>query len=246
MLTCRCGGRVINDDGEEVCSRCGVVHDSVQDGPPAWSEVPPPRKKLGEKWRLFKLNRMITRPHKKTDILIESICRKCGLPDAVYKRAIALHAMVVSVNKHLGWQLEARVAAIVSLACRLERVPRTIETISKAAGVKPGQARHIYGKVVAALNISVPAPDPAAFIGSIATACDIPEVARRMAADMLQESGPKLSGKGPTTLAAAALYLACIECRCDVSQQSLADAAHVSTVSLRERRRDLVRAALGS
>ena len=239
VLKCQCGGTVIENEGEAACSRCGMVHETVPDGGPAWSETVRPTVFNGY-WRLYRLDRMVSRPHEKTEILIESICQKCGVPDVVYKRSMTLHSMVVAHNLHLGWNLEARIAAVVTLACRLEGIPRTTKTICEAAGVKTGQAHHIYSRVVAGLRLSVPPPDPAAFVGSIATACNIPELARRRAVNLLVEHNKDLYGKDPSTLAAAALYMACDEFGHDISQQSIADAAHVSTVSLRLRRQDLL------
>lgn len=242
VLKCACGGVVVERDGEEACSRCGVVHGTIPDPGPAWSE-PVRSAKFGGQWRLYRVDRMVSRPGAKNEMLIESICRKCGVPDAVRKRAVSLHAAVVSHDLHRGWNREARVAAVVTLACRLEGVPRTTKTICDAAGVKTGQAHHIYSVVVSGLDIPVPPPDPAAYVGAIAAACGVPEVVQRRAAGMLREHGAALSGKDPTTLAAAALYVACMDSGCGVSQQNLADAARVSTVSMRLRRRDLARVA---
>lgn len=240
VLKCGCGGTVVECEGEEACGRCGVVHGIIPDTGPAWSE-PVRSTGFGGQWHLYRVDRMVSRPGAKTEILIESICRKCGVPDAVQRRAVLLHSMVVSHDLHRGWNREARVAAVVTLACRLEGVPRTTKTVCDAAGVKAGQAHHIYSVVVNGLNIQVPPPDPAAYVGAIAAACGVPEAVRRRAADMLREHGAVLSGKDPTTLAAAALYMACTDSGCGVSQQNLADAARVSTVSMRLRRRDLAR-----
>ena len=229
-------------EGEEACNKCGIVYGTIQDVGPTWSE-PVRANRFSGPWDLYRVDRMVSRPDAKTKMIIESICRKCGVPDAVQKRAVSLHAAVVSHDLHRGWHREARIAAVVTLACRLEGVPRTAKTICNAAGVKTGQSHHIYSVVVSGLNIQVPPPDPAAYVGAIATACDVPEVVRRRAADMLRKYKAALSGKDPATLAAAALYTACSDSNCMVSQQALADAARVSTVSMRLRRQDLRRCA---
>ncbi len=245
VLKCRCGGTVVESDGEAACSRCGIVYDAAPERRAAWSEAVR-RVRYAGRWRLYGLDRTVSRPSSKAYLLIGSICGKCGVPDAVRRRAISLHASVVAHGLHQGWNLEARVAAVVTLACRMDGVPRTTKAICEAAGVKPGQAHHIYCAVVRDLGIVVPPPDPAAYTGSIAAACNIPEPARRRADSMLRKACSGLTGKDPTTLAAAALYVACSESGCGVSQQAIADAAHVSTVSMRLRRQDLERAAAGA
>ena len=245
MLKCACGGTVVECEGEAACGRCGIVYGPIPDAGPAWSE-PVRANRFGGQWRLYRVDRMVSHPDAKTEMLIESICRKCSVPDAVKKRAVSLHADVVAHDLHRGWNREARVAAVVTLACRLEGVPRTTKAVCDAAGVKAGQAHHIYCMVVSRLNIRVPPPDPAAYVGAIAAACGVPEAVRRLAVGMLQKHGAALSGKDPTTLAAAALYAACSDSGCGVSQQALADAARVSAVSMRLRRQDLRRCAKSS
>ena len=242
VLKCACGGSVVECEGEEACNRCGVVYGVVPDAGPAWSE-PVRANRFSGPWGLYRADRMVSRPDAKTKMLVESICRKCGVPEAVQRRALLLHAAVVAHDMHRGWNREARIAAVVTLACRLEGVPRTTKTICDAAGVKIGQSHHIYSVVVSGLNIQVPPPDPAAYVGAIAAACGVPEAVQRQAAGMLQKYGAALTGKDPTTLAAAALYTACSDSNCGVSQQALADAARVSTVSMRLRRLDLRRCA---
>ena len=191
------------------------------------------------------MDRMISRPHTKMHVMMETICNKCGMPDAVYRRSVSLNGEVVSRDLHRGWNLGARAAATVTLACRLEGVPRTAKAICEAAGVKPGQAHHVYSFIVEEMDVKVPPPDPAAFIGSIAAACGVPEAVRRRAVELLRKAVPELTGKDPMTLAAAVLYMVCAESDCGVSQQEIADAARVSTVSLRQRRKDLARVITG-
>ena len=186
------------------------------------------------------MNRMVNRSSAKIDPIIEGICGKLALPGAIQRHAASLDNMVVSHNLHRGWNLNTRAAAVVTLACRLEKVPRTTKIVCEAAGVKTGQTHHIYSAIVSGLDIRVPPPDPAAYVGSIATACGVPESASRRAVEILRERSAVIPGKDPTTLAEAALYVACRESGVPVPQQDLAAAAHTSAVSLRLRQRDLM------
>ena len=237
VLRCQCGGVVVDDDGENACSKCGVVYDTVSDADALRHE--PGNARPHEWWRLYKLNRMVSRPQAKADQEIEAICNKLTLPSAVHRRAVSLHNMVVSHDLHGGCNLTVRAAAVVTLACRLEGVPRSTKTVCEAAGVKTGQTHHIYTRIVRDLDIQVLPPDPAAYVGSIATACGIPESACRRAVEILRERASVVPGKDPTTLAGAALYIACHEDGIHMTQQVLADAANTSAVSLRLRQRDL-------
>ena len=241
MLTCRCGGVVVDADNERACSKCGIVYDMTPDGGAGRYEAGGGRPhELG---RLSKLNHMVNRTNTKADQAIERVCDKLALPGAVHHRAASLNKMVVSRDLHRGRNLNVRAAAVVTLACRLEKVPRTTKAVCEAAGVKAGQTRHIYGVIVNGLDIRVPPPDPAAYVGSIAAACGVPEPASRRAVEILRERAAVIPGKDPTTLAAAALYIACRENGTPVPQQDLAAAARTSAVSLRLRQRDLMNCA---
>ena len=239
VLTCQCGGVVIEADSERVCSKCGVVYDMVPVSTVEYREVKSSNKPY-ERWRLYRLNRMVSRSSAKIDPIIEGICGKLVLPGAIQRRAASLNNMVVSHNLHRGWNLNARAAAVVTLACRLEKIPRTTKMVCEAAGVKAGQTYHIYSLIVSGLDIRVPPPDPAAYVGSIATACGVPESASRRAVEILRERSAVIPGKDPTTLAGAALYIACREGGVPVPQHALANAARTSAVSLRLRQRDLM------
>lgn len=241
VLKCRCGGVVVDADDERVCSKCGIVYDTAPDGNAGRSGAKGGRPH--EWWRLYKLNRMVNRPDTKADQAIERVCSKLALPGAVHRRAASLNNMAVSHRLHRGWNLNVRAAAVVTLACRLERVPRTTKAVCEAAGVKTGQTHHVYGAIVNGLDIRVPPPDPAAYVGSIATACGVPESASRRAVEILRERAAVIPGKDPATLAGAALYMACRENGTPVPQRDLAAAARTSTVSLRLRQRDLTNCA---
>ena len=185
------------------------------------------------------MGRTVSRPNVKASILIDTICQKCGAPDKVRTRATTIHNMMIQHGLHKGWPLETRAAAVVSLAFRMEDVPRTSKSICEAAGSKTGQTHNVYSVLVSGLGLNVPPPVPAMFVSSIAVSCNIPEVVRRRAVDILNQYRTSLSGKDPTTLAAAALHIACIDCNHQTTQQCIAEAADVSTVSLRLRRQDL-------
>lgn len=240
VLTCRCGGRILEDDGELVCTRCGEVRRAAPTLTQIWSEMG--RTKTFEgKWRLRKLDRKISRPNGAIIGVIESICTKCGVPDIAYRRAVSLNTNANAHGLNRGWHRGALAAALVTLACRLEGVPRTTKSVCEVAAVKPGQVKRIYGVLVNGLSLSVPPPDPAAFISSIATSCKVPETILRKAVELLQSVMSQMSGKDPATLAAAALYTVCAAHNCGITQQEIADAAAVSTVSVRLRRQDLAR-----
>lgn len=238
VLRCTCGGVII--EGEDtVCSKCGVVY-GVQPANIMSYIRPTDKRSQGVPWRLYRINRRILNSTTNNmNIIIENICKKLSLPNAIYRRATSLNNMAILHGVQRGYDVYSRASAVVTLACRLEGVPRTTKAVCDATGAKPGVTHHIYGVIVKKLNIRVPPPDPTMYISSIAKSCDVPEVQCRQAIYMLDKKAATIQGKDPTTLAAAALYIVCKRAGLHISQQRLASAARTSTVSLRLRTHDL-------
>jgi transcription initiation factor TFIIB len=81
-------------------------------------------------------------------------------------------------------------------------------------------------------------------IAKISAKAGIEERVSRRAIEILSSvaSHTAITGKNPIVLAAAALYLATVEHKLSVTKTVIADAAEVSTISLRKRLADITRA----
>lgn len=236
VLRCRCGGSVIHADAEAVCVKCGMVQAQEV-------HIVESKSILGlGGWRIRDMGSMISLPTARARRDIEAICSKCGAPDVVYRRALSIYNSALGYGLQRGCHHATFAAAIVSLACRMEMVPRTTKSICEAALVKPCSMHRAYNTIAIGLSLDIPPPDPASFISGMGSACDLPVPVLRQAAELLRRVQPQMSGKDPATLAAAALYIVCVSQKNGVTQQQIADAASVSTVSMRLRRQDIERA----
>ena len=105
-------------------------------------------------------------------------------------------------------------------------------------------ATHCYKILVGETHIQPPVTDPFRNIAKISTRAGIEERVSRRAMEILSSvaSHATIVGKNPLVLAAAALYLATVEQRMNVTKTTIADAAEVSTISLRKRLTDITRA----
>jgi transcription initiation factor TFIIB len=87
----------------------------------------------------------------------------------------------------------------------------------------------------------MPIDTPMKFIPKLASALNIDLETERITIDRLRKAGERklLIGKDPRSMATAALYMACKSNKRKMTQKQLADAAGISTVSLRNRLREL-------
>jgi transcription initiation factor TFIIB len=123
-------------------------------------------------------------------------------------------------------------------------IPRTIDEISKVSGVDKPFATHCYKILIGEMRIEPPVTDPHRNIAKISARAGIEERVSRRAREILSSvaSHTAIIGKNPLVLAAAALYLATVECKLNITKTVIADAAEVSTISLRKRLADISRA----
>jgi transcription initiation factor TFIIB len=123
-------------------------------------------------------------------------------------------------------------------------IPRTIEEVCRSAGVDRPFATHCYKILIGEMRIEPPITDPFRNIAKISAKAGVEERVSRRAREILSSvaSHTAVMGKNPLVLAAAALYMATVEHGLNVTKTVIADAAEVSTISLRKRLVDITRA----
>lgn len=200
--------------------------------------------------RLRKLNAMsvssapISRNLKKATWEINRMCSGLGLAWQVAERSAYFYRKALQKNLIKGRSISGFVAASIYLACKERMIPRTIDEVCRAAGVDRPFATHCYKILIGEMHIEPPVTDPFRNIAKISAKAGVEERVSRRAREILSSvaSHTAIMGKNPLVLAAAALYLATVEYKLDVTKTVIADAAEVSTISLRKRLADITRA----
>lgn len=140
-----------------------------------------------------------------------------------------------------GRSIDAFVAACIYAACRAMKVPRPLKTVSKASTRQHSEVSRTYRLLLKELKLKMPIDDPMKFIPSIASKLKIRRDTEQTAVELLRKARTKqgLSGKDPRGIAAAALYMACLEKDDKRIQKDVALAAGTTEVTLRNRLRGL-------
>jgi transcription initiation factor TFIIB len=200
--------------------------------------------------RLRRLNAMsvssapVSRNLKKATWEINRVCSSLGLALQVAERSAYFYRKSLQKSLIKGRSISGFVAASVYLACKERMIPRTIDEVCRAAGVDRPFATHCYKILIGEMHIEPPLTDPFRNIAKISAKAGIEERVSRRAMEILSSvaSHTAIMGKNPLVLAAAALYLATAEHKLNVTKTVIADAAEVSTISLRKRLADIIRA----
>ncbi|MFC7157750.1 transcription initiation factor IIB family protein [Halomarina halobia] len=134
-----------------------------------------------------------------------------------------------------GRSIEAIAAASVYGACRCNGLSRTLEETDAVARCERSELTTAYNTLNSELGLPAQPVTPRAFLPKLASDLDLRDRIRHRArelAEVAAEAGIS-NGSHPAGVAAACLYTTAQECEWSVTQTRVAEAADVSTVTLR-------------
>ncbi len=166
-----------------------------------------------------------------------------GLSQSVMEETSRLYRRILEKGLVKGRVIEEILVATLYIVCRKRGIPRTLEELSDVAGSGASEKAigRTYRMLKSELNLDVPLPDPAEFVPRYAAKLELSGTIQQKAKRILKEAKEKriVSGKGPTGVAAAALYLAAKMEGEKRTQKEVSEAASVTEVTIRNRYREL-------
>jgi len=142
-----------------------------------------------------------------------------------------------------GRSIESVVAAAIYAACRILKIPRTLDEVAEYTKAGPKEIARCYRLLLKELGVGVPIADPIDYISKIGSQLGLPGKVMKRAAEILQEAKRKgiTAGKDPSGLAAAAIYIAALIEDERRTQKEIAQVAGVKEVTVRNRYKELAR-----
>ena len=164
-----------------------------------------------------------------------------GLPDNIRESAALLYRKCVQNNLIRGRPIETVVQAVIYASCRQAGMPRTLDEISTISGLPKKEIGRAYRVISHELNLKIPLTDPIAYVPRYVNALKLSGEAQEKAAQLLKEAMKKglVSGRSPTGVSAAAVYIAGALAGERRTQKEVADVAGVTEVTIRNRYREL-------
>ena len=148
------------------------------------------------------------------------------------------------IKNHLirGRSIEGVAAASLYAACRQNKIPRTLQEISESARVDKKEIGRSYRFVASRLNLVFNPTNAKDYINRFVSELKLsPNVANKANEIIsLAERKGLTSGRGPTGVAAAAIYLASIYYRERRTQRDIARISQVTEVTVRNRFKELI------
>ena len=194
-------------------------------------------------WRLRKWQ-IRSRVQSSTDRgLIQAMAELVRLSDKLNISSLIKEKAAVIYREALAKALLRRgsivsiAAAALYAACRKSGSPRTLSEIAKASLVDKKNVARCYRMLLQELDFHMPVADPLIYVSKIAEKNGLSGKTQGAAIAILREAKQKrfAAGKDPVGMAAAALYIACLQHNEKVTRKDIAEAAGVSEVTVRNR-----------
>ncbi len=172
---------------------------------------------------------------------LDRIASSLGLPENIKESAALLYRRVVKEELIRGRLIESVVSAVIYAICRMHGIPRTLDEIAKASGIEKKEIGRAYRFIKVELDVDVPLTDPSQYVPKFAAALKLGPPVQEEAVKLIKKSVKRglISGRGPTGVAAAALYIASAMHGEKRTQKEVADVAGVTEVTIRNRYREL-------
>jgi transcription initiation factor TFIIB len=165
-----------------------------------------------------------------------------GLPKNIHEEVAKLYELAVDKGLVRGRSMESVVAALLYAVCREFKSPRTLDEITDVSGVDKREIGRTYRYVCRELGIRILPSQPEDYIPRFATMLGLGDKVQAKAIEILKKAKEYdvTSGKGPTGVAAAALYIAAVLNDEKRTQREVADVVGVTEVTIRNRYKEIV------
>lgn len=164
-----------------------------------------------------------------------------GLPKSVHEEVAKKYEQAVDRGLVRGRSMESVIAALLYTVCREMETPRTLEEIAEASGVERREIGRTYRYIARELTMRILPAMPQDYVPRFSSMLGLSDMVQARAIRLLEMAKKEeaTSGKGPTGVAAAALYIAAVLEGEKRTQREIADAIGVTEVTIRNRFKEL-------
>jgi len=193
------------------------------------------------KWQ-YRISTAIERNLKLALAELKRVASYLKLPKSVEEESARIYTLAVQRGLVRGRSMESVVAGALYAACRRHEVPRTLDELSEASGIEKKEIGRTYRFVTRELGITILPSNPADYIARFASSLKLSPETQSKSVEILElaQKHELTSGRGPTGIAAAALYVSALVHGEKRTQREVADVAGVTEVTIRNRYKELL------
>jgi len=193
------------------------------------------------KWQ-YRISTAIERNLKLALAELKRVASYLKLPSSVEEEAARIYRLAVQKGLVRGRSMESVVSGALYAACRRHEVPRTLDELSEASGIEKKEIGRTYRFVTRELGITILPSNPADYIARFSSALKLSAETQSKAIEILEsaQKSELTSGRGPTGIAAASLYVSALLHGEKRTQREVADIVGVTEVTIRNRYKELI------
>lgn len=172
---------------------------------------------------------------------VRRIVATLELSQSFRDQACRLYRTAAGEDLIRGRSIEAMAAASVFAVCRCAGLPQTFTEVGAAAAIAHTRVQNAFRVLNRELSLPSIPVEPPEYVSRVAAAVDLSPAAHQRASDLARQAvrAGLANGCNPAGMAAACAYQAAHERVEAVTQAALADAAAVTTKTVRMRWKDL-------
>jgi len=163
------------------------------------------------KWQ-YRISTAIERNLKLALAELKRVSSYLKLPKSVEEESARIYTLAVQRGLVRGRSMESVVAGSLYAACRRHDVPRTLDELGEASGIEKKEIGRTYRFITRELGITILPSNPADYIARFASSLRLDAETQSKAIEILEKAqeAELTSGRGPTGIAAAALYVSAL------------------------------------
>jgi len=206
-----------------------------------------PSKKRAQYYRLTKWHkRLIKSKDRNLSFALSELQRIVSflsLSHSAHERIARYYEQVVNKGLVRGRSIESVVAALTYAVSREMGSPRTLDEIAEASGEDKREIGRTYRYISRELKIRILPADPMSYVPRFCSMLGLSDRVQAKTIEILKKAKKFdiTSGKGPTGVAAAAIYIGCVLLGEKRTQREVADTTNITEVTIRNRYQELVK-----
>lgn len=172
---------------------------------------------------------------------LQRLASRMDLPLTIRTEAARFYRKAVDNKLVRGRSIEGVVAASLYLACRMLNQPRTLDEVGHHSRTGRKEIGRTYRAIVKELKLQVPSAEPKGYVPRFCATLKLP-IKASLESNRIIEACKRdnhAAGRGPTGIAAAAVYLAAMLVNQPRTQREVAMAAGVTEVTIRNRYKEM-------
>ena len=175
--------------------------------------------------------------------VLDKISSSMSLPRSVRETSAMIYRKAALKKLVRGRSIEGVTAASLYAACRQCNVPRTLDEISDIANISRKDIGRIYRYISRELELKLLPTSPQDYVSRFCNILKLSIDVRVKTMELLLEAAKQelTSGRCPTGMAAASIYIASVLCGDRITQREVADVAGVTEVTIRNRYKEIAR-----